>query len=286
VRYAEALLDSVPRGAAVIARGDSDLVPLAYFHMIEGRRRDLTLVQPSGLILGNRLFHPLRTTEKDMKTILSRRIAEETEVVVSTHYAETYLAEFSRRDHWLYQVVDRSPGSSGKLIDVPEPLVRFFEESLLQQRPANAWVESLQGELRQKYARLLATRLPRGQAPDAQAARHLDALARDFHGALGLVEGLLSNEGGYDAGRAVGLLEQMRQQMPSDAGKRHQARYFELRAYLRQGRRDELGAIKDLEMAISLWPAQENRAVAPLTDYYFKTGDPVALEALQARLKR
>lgn len=285
-RYAHALLESVPRGAILIARGDSDLVPLAYFHMIEGRRGDLTLVQPSGLILGNRLLHPLRVTEEAMKAFLARRIAEETGTVASTLFAEPYLADHPRRDHWLYQVVDRTPGSSGKSIDIPEPLVRFFEEALLQEREGNAWVAILQGELRQKYARLLATQLPRGRPPDARAARHLDALSRDFFGALGLVEGLLSNEQGHDAGRAIALLEQVRQLMPSDAGRRQQARYFELRAYLRQGQKDERGAIEDLETSISLWPAKDNLALAPLRDHYVKAGDAAALDALQSRLKR
>ena len=45
------------RGGAS-AQGEADLGPIAYFHMIENVRPDITLYQPKGLVLGNRLFHP------------------------------------------------------------------------------------------------------------------------------------------------------------------------------------------------------------------------------------
>lgn len=284
--YVRAVLESVPRDAILVARGDSDLIPIAYFHMVEGWRPDLTLVQPSGLILGNRLLHPLRVAEDRMKEFVIGSIGAEERVVATTLFAEVYLADQPRRDHWLVQVVDRTPGSPRKVIEIPEPALRFLEESVLGQRAGNPWLATLQGELRQRYARLLAMQLQRGQAPDARTARHLNALAADFFGALGLIEGLLSNERGYDAARAIALLDQVRLSMPPDAGKREQARYFELRAYLRQGQRDEHGAIEDLQTAVSLWPARDNGAVTPLKDHYIKAGEAAALDALRARLKR
>ena len=206
---------------------------------------------------------------------------------MTTLFAESYLGDLPRRDHWLYQVVDRTlenPG--GKVIEIPEGLVRFFDEAVLEQHAVQPWLAALQGELRQKYARLLATQLPRRRPPEPRAGRDLAILAEDFYGALGLVEGLLSNPQGYDAARAVQFLEQVRLRMPADASKRQQARYFELRAYLRQGRGDARGAIEDLETATALWPVKENGAVAPLQDHYVETSDAASLDALQARLKR
>jgi len=284
--YVRAMLESVPRDAVLVARGDSDLIPIAYFHMVEGWRPDLTLVQPAGLILGNRLLHPLRVSADEMKESVIRSIGGEKRIVATTLFAEVYLADQPRRDHWLVQVADHAPGSPRKVIDIPESALRFLEESVLGQRAGNPWLATLQGELRQRYARLLATRLQRGQVPDARTARHLNTLAGDFFGALGLVEGLLSNERGYDAGRAIALLDQVRLSMPPDAGKREQARYFELRAYLRQGQRDERGAVEDLQTAVSLWPTRNNGAVEPLKDHYVKAGEAAALDALQARLRR
>jgi len=90
----------------------------------------------------------------------------------------------------------------------------------------------------------------------------------------------------HEAAQAIALLDQVRLGMTPGAGKREQARYFELRAYLRQGQRDERGAIEDLQTAVSLWPTRDNGAVKPLRDYYVKAGEAAALDALQARLKR
>ena len=285
-RYAAALLETLPRDAVLIAMGDSDLLPLAYYHMVEGQRGDLTFLQPAGLILGNRPLHPLRVTEAAMKDFLVKRIKEETGVVASTLFAESYIAELPRRDSWLFQVVDRTPGAKGKSIDVPERLVRFFEADVLSRSEPNAWAAALQGELRRSYARLVTTQLAPGEAPAPRTARHVAALEQDFLGAIGLLEGLLSNERGYEVRRAVELLDKARDRMPLDASKRNQSRYFELRAYLRQAQRDETGAIADLETALQIWPVAENTAIAALLDAYAKTGQLQAAAALKARFSR
>jgi hypothetical protein len=282
--YARALLEAVPRDAILIVRGDSDLTPLAYFHMIEGWRPDLTLVQPSGLILGNRWLHPLRIPEETMKELVILRVATEKGVIASTLFSEIYLGDQPRRDAWLFQVVDRSAGK--KAIEIPAPLVDFFEQAVLGQHPGQPWLAALQGELRQKYARLLAAQVPRSGPQEARAMRHWLALAEDFHGALGLAEGLLAREEGFDAAQARTLLEQVRLRMPSDAGKREQARYFELRAHLRLGQGDQRGALEDFQTSVALWPVKENSAILPLTDLYQAAGDQAALSAMQARLKR
>jgi hypothetical protein len=276
----------VPRDALLIVRGDSDLTPLAYFHMIEGWRPDLTLVQPSGLILGNRWLHPLRMPEETMKELVIRRLATEKGVIASTLFAEVYLGDQPRRDAWLFQVVDRSAGDAKRVVDIPAPLIEFFERAVLDQHPGQPWLASLQGELRQKYARLLATQAPRSGPREPRAIRHWQSLAGDFYGALGLAEGLFAREGGFDAAQARTLLEQVRLRMPSDASKREQARYFELRAHLRQGQGDARGGRDDFETSVALWPVKENGAIVPLTDLYQAAGDTAALSAMQARLKR
>jgi hypothetical protein len=284
--YARAFLEAVPRDAILIVRGDSDLSPLAYFHMIEGWRPDLTLVQPAGLMLGNRWLHPLRISEDTMKELVIRRVATEKGVIASTLFAEIYLGNQPRRDAWLFQVVDRNVGAAKKVIDIPPPLVDFFEHAVLGQHPGQAWLAALQGELRQGYARLLATQVPRSGPVDARAWRHWQALAEDFHGALGLAEGLLAREGGFDAAQARALLEQVRLRMPSDARKRERARYFELRGHLRLGQGDRRGALEDFQTSVALLPVKENSAIAPLTDLYQAAGDQAALSAMQASLKR
>lgn len=284
-RYVKTLMDALPKDAIVAARGEWDLIPMAYFHLIEGRRPDLTLVQPAGLTLGNRMFHPLRITAQGMKDQLRRNVEAERGVIAVATFSESYFTDWSRTNYWLYLVLDRKPGTAVTPGELPESFLRFLEDDLLNVRGDSAWDEALQGELRRKYARLLALRKGRGQALDARAARHAAALAEDYYGALGLLEGMLGEEKGYSAADAARLLERVRLGMPSDPPKNYQARYFELRGHMRLRAGDEAGAIDDLQTAISLWPVRENTALIVLTDLLRNKGDAAALQALEARLK-
>jgi hypothetical protein len=286
VRYADAVLRSVPQNAIVLVRGDPDLAPIGYRHMVEGQRPDITLYQPQGLILGNRLFHPLRTSPEQAAKRVAELVSQETGPVVLTQWNVWNVNGHARRDRWLFSVLDRtSSDSEGYTIDVPEDMVRFFEESVLSEPEVNAWAAVVQGELRRQYGRLLAETLPRDRAPAPGTERHLAALSKNFFGALGVVEGLLANKQGYSVPQAVRFMDEARTLMPSDASKQVKARYFELRAYLRLAQKDELGAIQDLETAVSLWPVKSNGAVTPLGDLYAKAGRQDAKEVMLARLK-
>src|SRR5262249_30628880 len=83
-RYAQAVLKVLPRDAVVFVLGDPDAAPIGYFHMIEGQRPDITLYSAKGLVLGNRLFHPERTTTEDAKRIVQEMIDDQSGPVVAT----------------------------------------------------------------------------------------------------------------------------------------------------------------------------------------------------------
>jgi hypothetical protein len=283
-RYAQAVLRALPENAVVFAQGDPDLAPMAYFHMIENWRPDITLYQPAGLILGNRLFHPRRTDGDTQQGMLHEMIDRQTAPVVFT--LDTY-PRYAQRDRWLYVEVDKSSTDGEQVtVDIPEEAVQFFEESILGVDDANAWVAFIQGELRRHYAMLLARSLPRGQPPDERTRRHLDLLAKDFHGALGIVEGLLANKDGYPAGVVGGFLEKARDTMPSDVPKEHLSRFFYIRGVVRANLRDSPGAARDLETAVSVWPAPSNPAFKALQDHYRRTGDEGAANAVEERVKQ
>jgi hypothetical protein len=285
-RYAKTMMDALPKDAIVVARGEWDLVPMAYYHLLEGRRPDLTLIHPTGLTLGNRMFHPLRITEEGMKKVLRRNIEAERGAVAFSPFAESYFTEWSRTNHWLYLVLDHKPGNAATPGEVPESFVRFFEQDVLHARAESAWDEALQGELRRQYARLLAAREASGKPLGERDARDAAALAEDYYGALGLLEGMIGREKGYVSADAQRLLERVRVSMPSDPPKAHQARYFELRAFIRVRAGDSAGAIEDLQTSVAILPVRDNNAVGQLKDLLKQKGDTAALQALEARLKR
>lgn len=281
-RYADAVLGTVPKDAIVFARGDADLLPLSYFHLIENSRPDITLYHARGLVLGNRLFHPLRTTEAQMARALREFVEGAASPVVFT--SEFYSGN-ARRDRWLFSEVDRSSRDPDKVtLDIPERALQFLEESVLRIDERNAWIAFHQDELRRRYAMLLGQRLRRGEALDERSSRHLRALSEDFFGAIGLAEGLMSNKSGYSAGAVADMLERARALMPADVSKATRSKFFFLRGLARLDLHDRAGAIGDFQAAFALWPVEDNPAVGPLTDHYLARDDKAALATLRQRV--
>jgi tetratricopeptide (TPR) repeat protein len=284
-RYAQTVLRLLPQNAVVFGQGDADLLPMAYFHMVENWRPDITLYQTKGLILGNRLFHSLRTEESAAARALSEFVQQQTDPVVFT--LDAYGGN-ARRDRWLYIEVDKSSTDPKQVtVDVPEEAARFFEEAIAQESASNAWIEYFQSELRRRYGYVFGQSLPQGQPPaDARARRHLELLGRDFYGALGIAEGLLVNKDGFFPDAVGAYLDRARILLPSDAPKQHVAGYFVLRGLLRANTQDRPGAIRDLETAFSLWPTAESGALQALETLYRDAGDQVALQDLQNRVSQ
>ena len=283
-RYAQAVLKTLPENAVVITVGDPDLAPIAYFHMIENWRPDITLYDRKGLILGNRLFHPLRTDEETSQRLVREMIDQQSAPVVFTLDVEK---RYAQRDRWLHVEVDKSSTNPGQItVEVPEEAVKFFEESVLGVEDANAWVAFIQGELRRHYATILGRSLPRGQPPDERTRRHLDRLAQDFYGALGIAEGLMSHPEGYASGVVAGFLNKARDTMPSDVPKEHLSRFFYIRGVLRDNLRDAAGAAGDLETASSVWRSLDNPALKALQEHYRRTGNAAAAKAVEERMQR
>lgn len=283
-RYAQAVLRTLPKDATVFVRGDPDLNPIAYFHMIEGLRPDITLYQPQGLILGNRLFHPLRTDRESAKARVRALIDREANPVVFTLGPPE---GYAQRDRWLHVELDRrSPDPHAVTVELSEEAMRFAEESLLEFAERNPYAEYIQGQLRRHYGMLLGRTLPQRAQADPRIERHLELLQRDFYGALGVTEGLLASGKGRSIERAIRFLEGARDRMPADASKFYQARFFEVRAYVRLEGGDRARAVRDLETALAIWPVPENGAIAALEDLYRQAGDEGALRAMRASLKR
>src|SRR5437773_1984158 len=283
-RYAQTILRTLPKDAVVFAQGDADLAPMAYFQMIENWRPDITLYNAKGLVLGNRLFHPLRTSEKTGQRIVSDMVKQQTGPVVSTLDA---FSGYAKRDRWIYIEVDKSSEDRQKVtVDIPQEAIRFFEESVARVDEPNPWVAGFQGELRRRYATLLAQSLPRAGPPDERSRRHLELLAKDFYGALGIAEGMILNKEGYSVGAVADALDRARQLMPSDASKGQLSLFFVVRGTVRADLKDTSGAIRDFETALSVSPSPDNAAISALEDLYRKTGDEKALADLQDRVKR
>jgi hypothetical protein len=263
--YASVVLSTLPQNAILFLDSDVDLGPIPYVHMIENVRPDITLYNPRGLVLGNRLFHPLRVTEREANKKLTDFIeAQQMPVAFTT---QLFVGN-ARRERWLYSEVDRSSRDPNRIvIDIPEEAIRFFEERVLRGSGRhNAWVAHHQDELRGRYAMLLAQRLSPASALDERSRRHLEALSEDFFGALGIAEGLMAGGEGYPAAVVSDMLLRASDLMPADLRKGHRSKFFQLRGELRLRLGEREGAMRDFETAVAVWPAAANPALARLRD--------------------
>jgi hypothetical protein len=283
-RYAQTVLKIVPKDAIVFGQGDADLIPMAYFHMVEGWRPDITLFQPKGLVLGNRLYHPLRTRRDDGDRIVSEMIAAQTDPVVFTLDAYTGYAQI---DRWLYIEVDKSSRDNKQIkVDIPEEAMRFFEDNVAVSSTTNAWTAFFQALLRRRYATSLAMSLPKGQPDSDRTRHHYELLSKDFYGAIGIAEGMMQNKTGFSVGAVAAWLDKARDLLPPDAPKEQISRYFALRGAVRANMQDKPGAIRDLETSFQLWPVPDNAAIQPLADLYRESNNTAALNELQGRVGR
>ncbi|MGA8007496.1 MAG: DUF2723 domain-containing protein [Burkholderiales bacterium] len=284
-KYAHAVMRALPPNAILFVSGDADLGTIGYYHMIENNRPDITLYQWKGLVLGNRLFYPLRTSAEAAQQKL-REFIENARDPVEMSGLE-FVGDYAQRDHWLFSEVDKSSRDPDKVtVDIPEEARQFFEQSILHTHDSNGWIAFVQNELRRRYAELLGRSLQRGQQLDARTKSDLQALTQDYFGALGLAQGMLLNPHGYTTGEVGALLEQAQKLTPPDVPKAYLSKYFAFRGILRANLKDRRGAIEDFKTALSVWPFPDNPAVRSLEAIYRDTGDEKALNALRERVKR
>jgi len=281
-RHAQAILRVLPKDAVLFVTGESDLGPLAYFYLVEQARPDIELYQSRGLVLGNRLFHPLRTSE-EQKLLRLRDFVDKHPPPIA--YTAEFLGGYGRRDHWLYVEIDKTAPADAISVDVPDAALPFFEESVLMESESNAWVAYQQDELRRRFAVVLGQRLRRGQPLDPRESKYLAILSRNFYGALGLAEGLMKSKEQYAAGPVIDALDRARDLMPADLNKAYQSRFFYLRGVLRLDLGDRRGATQDLETSFSIWPVADNPVLTPLRETYAASGDGKALQELEARVR-
>ncbi|HXZ54686.1 MAG TPA: DUF2723 domain-containing protein [Burkholderiales bacterium] len=282
-RYAHAVLRTLPQNATVFVGTEFDMATIAYFHLIDHERPDITLYQWKGLVLGNRLFSPFTATEKEMQAKLHEFIDQQDGPIALTTMRS---GAYGRRDRWLYNLIDKSTTDPKYVVvDIPPELRRFFEDSILHTHDKNAWIAAQQDDLRRLYAALLARDMQKPELLDARTKRDVAALADDFYGALGLAEGLIVNKNGYTAGDVYALLNRARSLIPADVRKSYLSRIFGIRAVLRLNAGDKTGAIEDFKNAVSVWSSPDNDAVEALEDLYHQAGDESALNALRQNME-
>jgi len=261
-RYAHAILRSLPKDAILFVSGDAEVGAVGYFHLVEGTRPDLTLMNPRGLGFFTRLYHPLRTRRADGDAAVASFAGTVRRPVAFTPPVPEGIRT---SNHWLYYLVT-GPDHDGRtaLARLDETQREFLEKAVLSDDSSDPWTSFVQRGLRRRIAALLAMTPETWKSEDPAGSRYLERLDVDFDSALGIAIGMLANPRGYSAVDVARQLARAAYLMPGDVAKNDKALFFELRGHVRLELGDREGGLRDLKTAVELHPPSTARSASTL----------------------
>jgi len=132
--YAVTILDSLPRGAILFTDGIAEGA-IAYMNKIEGYRPDIDLYSMKGVLLKNRLYHPMKSSGTEVGKAFAEFIKAQDRPIYDlsgrlSSYAEDYYGLYSR----VSGNVDKTTASAIVL-----PALSDYWRIMLEQRPRHPW---------------------------------------------------------------------------------------------------------------------------------------------------
>ncbi len=261
-RYAHAILLPLPEDAILFVSGDAEVGAVGYFHLVEGARPDMTLMNPRGLGFSTRLYHPLRTRRADGDAAVSSFAQAVRRPVAFTPPVPEGI---KTGNHWLYYLVagpDHDHKTALPRLDATQR--EFLEAAVLSDDSSDPWTSFVQRGLRRRIATWLAMAPETWQTAEPPGGRYLERLDAEFDGALGIAIGMLANPRGYSAADVARQLARAAYLMPGDVAKSDKALLFELRGHVRLELGDLDGALRDLTTAVELHPSSTTRSASTL----------------------
>ena len=203
-RYAEAVFELLPPGAALFVFGD-DTGPLGYQRYVAERRPDVSMYNLQGLVFENRLFHPLASTEEKQRA-LDRFVAAAEGPVFLLPAADLHPTGRGLAHHgFLLEVLGE--GTAGTVdLTLDERGQRHFLE-LLDRRPVDRWEQARRNGLLSHYGNYLGLVVLAGSPLLLDPMAGLFERAGDCYACLlGMAGSLLDNAAAAHAGRIAGWL--------------------------------------------------------------------------------
>ena len=264
--YARTTLKTLPANAIVFVSGDMYFGPLVYTHIIDGVRPDITLFNPLGLILGNRLFHPLAVMEERQIDIIKSFItASERPVCVIGHGAY----EFAFAENWLFQCLRPEARPGDNSYQVHGEHLAFLQRLIHEPARAKPWHLAIKNHLLQRMGELstfIVQTHPQEELSPALIAAHRAAMTTTF-GKLGALRMLLQHID-PELKQHADLVKDLLQSMPAGSDwaqvKQEVALLHFLSGQAAQAMRDPIKAREAYIAALDSWWSPANPAAIKL----------------------
>jgi len=280
--YATAVLESLPPRAVLFARDDVGFGTIAYLHLLNGVRPDVSLYQFDGLVLRNRLFDPRHAVQRE-RTALLQSFIEETDrpiFLLGAKLPETgydNLGFYARLRDDIY-----SPPAnvfSGELFN-------RYVELMQDQARDDSWLDIHRGHLSYQFGWVLGS-----VSEDIAAAAQLHPRAFEvitdgnLQGLLGLAGGMVSRTEGLSRSSLKEVLEQIEPLLGKATSKEELGRFLHARGVFFLVGNDTESAERELEKSIETWPRPDNVAFDQLSVMYTAQGRTSDLERIKFMLE-
>ncbi len=271
----------MPPRAVLFLRADAEFGTIAYFHLVEGVRPDITIFSEAGLVLSNRLYDPLHDGEEQAVEALRDFVASTDRPVF---YSNNIYSEFPSTIFGFYRAVAKSSGHGDPRFALDAELYEAYTRLVRAEDRGDPWTIFHRHDIAWQMGRVLGATAARNPK-DADAL--LDAhplLAKDnLHAQLGVAMGMLHHPDSLDGRELLARVEEILPQITAELRPKYLAQVIHLQAVVMIRARDYGTATDLLNRSIETWPVRDNPSVQQLLTLHQTLGNDAAYRALQDR---
>ncbi len=281
-RYADALFSSVEKNTYLFTDTDSTTGVIGYFHHVEKRRPDLTLMNSNGLLYSNRIVSPKSVNSEERETVIENFLGTSSSNIEFT--SEPDLSHGEIYNGLTYRVsFDLTRGQRIFQADSAQT-VQYLIDLANSAAPETPWENLRHKELLHNAIPLFVNLHIKKAIPTELSRGWIDIATQTLKGKLVLVYSLLGYNRPHEFGSISSLLESASKQL-INADKQERSLYYALLGKQQLTQQKIEKAKENLLRAIDIWPhPTRNIAFGELHRVYLSQGKESEFTALSASI--
>ena len=258
-QYAEMAFGHMKPNAIMFVSNDVETGVLGYYHFVENRRPDITLLHRSGLVYNNEFNRPAMPKQERRKIL--RELINETDgpIFFSSGTRRDFCPGCEVRNYgFIKEVIKDGTPRTERLLYNPEG-EQYFKE-LLSHEPADAWEQYTKNNLLRLYGEYLGKSIVSNNPKWEGRVEHLIELAeQDFYSLTSMMETVFLRWDAKHLERAKRWAKQAEQLRPNALLKRDdKAKFLYLKgfAFIQSGDKD--AAVSAFRESVDVYNNPEN----------------------------
>ena len=261
-RYADTIFSLLPEDAVLFVYGDAEISPLGYYHFVERRRTDITLLNQQGLVYRKRLFTSGQPQER--KAEILRGFVNATRRTVFFSVGDHLQHGHGVRHHGF--IIEVVRGSSPGTVELrPNTAGERYFEYLVNLKPVGGWEQMRRNELLHTYGFYLGY-VVLSDDPDLlkrmQAA--LELANREVYSLTGMTEVLLKHGSDSHLAQVEARLGEAQRWQGRFISREQRARFLHLQGTLRLRLGDKGTARALFKKSRTVYPHPDNASIKAL----------------------